>query len=316
MLATLGGEAFNDPDWIYEIKWDGYRAIAEVNKTAVQLYSRNGLSFDTLYPRVSIALSKLKIDAVLDGEIVYINEAGKPDFQKLQQYGETKKGTLLYYVFDCLALNGKSITTLPLIERKKLIQKALPDNDIIKYADHVVGDGAAFFKSAAAMDLEGVIAKRASSLYFPGKRSPDWLKIKHHNIQEAIIAGYTQPRGSRSYFGALILAIMNKGKLKYIGHTGTGFTHDILKSVYDKLQPLKQADSPFEHKVPVNTKVTWVQPKLVCNIKFTEITQAGILRHPVFMGLRLDKAIQEVDHLDIPAERRPIKKRSRASTPR
>jgi bifunctional non-homologous end joining protein LigD len=164
------------------------------------------------------------------------------------------------------------------------------------------------------MDLEGIIAKRASSIYVQGKRSVDWLKIKHHNIQEAIIAGYTAPRGSREFFGALILAIMQNKKLTYVGHTGTGFTHSILKDVYAKLQPLRRTTSPFEDKVPVNTKVTWVDPKLVCNIKFTEITQGGILRHPVFMGLRIDKVGQDVDHLEVPISGRSPKKSSAKPT--
>jgi bifunctional non-homologous end joining protein LigD len=307
MLATLADSPFDNTDWIYEIKWDGYRAIAEVQNSEVKLYSRNGLSFKTLYPTVAQALQKMRKDVVLDGEIVFINESGKPDFQKLQQYGETKRGHLIYYVFDCLQINGKSITHLPLIDRKRLLKDLLPKSDTIKFADHLQGNGIEFFNTAAAMDLEGIIAKRGSSIYTPGKRSPDWLKIKHHNIQEAIIAGYTEPRGSRSYFGALILAIRKNNILTYIGHTGTGFTQAILKDVYAKLQSLTRSDSPFKTKVPVNTKVTWVEPKLVCNIKFTEVTQGGILRHPVFMGLRIDKVGKEVDHLEVATSALPRK---------
>lgn len=300
MLATLTDAAFNDPEWVFEIKWDGYRAVAEVSTNNVLLYSRNGLSFKQLYPTLSSALEKIKTPVVLDGEIVVFNEADKPDFQKLQQFGEMKKGTLVYYVFDCLEVSGKSTLNMTLLERKKILKELLPDNSVIRYADHVVEDGVELFKAAKSMDLEGIIAKRASSLYKLGKRSGDWLKIKNHNIQEAIIVGYTQPRGSRSYFGALILGIFEKGKLTYIGHTGTGFTQHILKDLYKKLQPLKRSTSPFQKRVPVGSDVTWLEPKLVCNVKFSEITQGGILRHPVFMGLRIDKNAKDANHMDVP----------------
>jgi bifunctional non-homologous end joining protein LigD len=277
------------------------------------LYSRNGLSFKALYPVITKELGRMKLNVVLDGEIVFLNDQGKPDFQKLQQYSELKKGRLIYYVFDCLYIDGNSIMGLPLVERKQILQSLLPPSEIIKYAEHIQGRGIEFFNGAASLDLEGIIAKRATSIYALGKRTTDWLKIKHHNIQEAIIAGYTEPRGSREYFGALILAIMDHNKLKYIGHTGTGFTQKILKDVYTKLQPLKRHDSPFNIKVPVNTKVTWVNPQLVCNIKFTEITQGGILRHPVFMGLRIDKAADETDKIETPVSTKAARKTAKSS---
>jgi bifunctional non-homologous end joining protein LigD len=309
MLASLTGSSFNDPSWIFEIKWDGYRAIAEITKNKVELYSRNGLSFKQLYPAVVEALKKLKVKVVLDGEIVVFNEQNKPDFQKLQQFGEVKKGSLVYYVFDCLSVDGQSITNLPLIERKQILKELLHENETIRYADHVIENGIEFFSEIRALDIEGVIAKRADSVYHPGKRSPDWLKIKNHNTQEAIIAGYTEPRGSRLYFGALILAIFQDGKLKYIGHTGTGFANRTLLDLHKKLQPLKRVTSPFDSKVPLNARVTWVEPELVCNIKFTEITQGGILRHPVFMGLRIDKSAREANHLDVPIQSRTSTKK-------
>jgi bifunctional non-homologous end joining protein LigD len=151
------------------------------------------------------------------------------------------------------------------------------------------------------MDLEGMIAKRASSRYAPGMRTGDWLKIKNHNTQEVIIAGYTEPRRSRKYFGALILAISEGRKLKYIGHTGTGFTTTVLKDVYETLRPLKRDTSPFAEKISVNSPVTWVHPQIVCEVKFTEITEEGILRHPVFLGLRIDKSAAETNTLEATA---------------
>jgi bifunctional non-homologous end joining protein LigD len=304
MLANLHDHAFDDENWIFEIKWDGYRAVAEIGDE-LKLYSRNGLSFLQLYPEVANALRKIKEEVILDGEIIVLNEQNKPDFQKLQQYGDHHRSLkIMYYVFDCLSYRGKSIMSLPLIERKKIAQKVIPaQSTILKYSDHVRGSGIEFFAKAVSMDLEGVIAKRANSLYIPGRRTQDWLKIKNHNTQEAIIAGYTAPRGSRPYFGALILAIKSDGKLRYIGHTGTGFTEELLKEVYQVLQPLRRKTSPFDKKIPVNGAVTWVEPTLVCNIKFTEITADGILRHPVFMGLRIDKTSAEVTSLEVPPKK-------------
>jgi bifunctional non-homologous end joining protein LigD len=300
MLANLHNKPFDDQDWIFEIKWDGYRAIAEVDKE-IKLYSRNGLSFLQLYPEVAKALTKIKKKVILDGEIIVLNDQHKPDFQKLQQYGDHRSLKIMYYVFDCLSYQGKSTMSLPLTERKKIAQQVVPvESTIIKYSDHVRGSGIEFFNNAVQMDLEGVIAKRANSLYTPGRRTQDWLKIKNHNTQEAIIAGYTAPRGSRPYFGALILAIKDSNSFRYIGHTGTGFTEDLLKEVFKKLQPLKRNTSPFDRKIAVNGAVTWVEPVLVCNIKFTEITADGILRHPVFMGIRIDKTSSEVTSLEVP----------------
>jgi bifunctional non-homologous end joining protein LigD len=192
-----------------------------------------------------------------------------------------------------LSYKGKDLTNLPLVERKKIAEKVVPKSNVLKYSDHVAGDGIAFFSNAVAMGLEGIIAKRADSKYYIGRRSYDWLKIKNHNTQEAVIAGYTEPRKSRKYFGALVLGMYEKGKLKYIGHTGTGFTEKILKDVYTKLQSSIREKSPFDSKVPINAPVTWVDPVHVCEIKFTEVTDEGILRHPVFMGLRIDKSAKE-----------------------
>jgi bifunctional non-homologous end joining protein LigD len=311
MLAHLGDNAFTDPNWVFEIKWDGYRAVAEIDTGNVKLYSRNGLSFLNLYPKVALALMKIKGQAVLDGEIVVLNENHKPDFQKLQQYEMHQSLPILYYVFDCISFNGKSIAHLPLTERKKIAASVIPaDSNVIKYSDHVTEDGEAFFKRVVEMDLEGMIAKKANSAYAPGKRTRDWIKIKNHNTQEAIIAGFTAPRGSRSMFGALVLAIRDRNDLRYIGHTGTGFSNETLKQLHAKLLPLKRETSPFKKKIPVNGQVTWVEPALVCNVKYSEITADGILRHPVFMGLRIDKSASEATTIDKP----PVKQKNQAES--
>jgi bifunctional non-homologous end joining protein LigD len=312
MLANIYEKPFDDLDWIFEVKWDGYRAMAEINKEEIKLYSRNGLSFLQLYPAVAEELKKIKDDVILDGEIVVLNQNNKPDFQNLQQYDNQPSLKILYYVFDCLQYNGRSLLSLPLLERKKIAEKVLVESNILRFSDHVLQSGVEFFSKIIQMDLEGMIAKRASSPYQPGKRSRDWLKIKNHNTQEAVIAGYTAPRGSREYFGALILGIYMHKKLKYIGHTGTGFTAAILKEVYETIKPLRRTSSPFDKKIPVNAPVTWVEPLIVCNIKFTEITQEGILRHPVFLGLRIDKTAEEATTLDARVKTNSGKGKSKA----
>lgn len=301
MLAKLHDKAFNDPNWIFEIKWDGYRAIAEINGKNTRLYSRNGLSFEKNYPLVVAALSNIRHDCILDGEIVALDDKGVPRFQLLQQYGMDGDVPLRYYVFDLLRLDGKSTEGLPLSDRKELLKKLLPEDDTIIYCDHVAADGINFFKEVKRVGLEGMIAKRLDSTYHEHTRSSDWLKVKHMLTDEAVIAGFTAPRGGRKYFGALVLGAFEKGKLKYIGHTGTGFDDKTLKRLYAELKPLITETNPFGVKVKVNSPVTWVQPKLVCNIKFTEITSDGNRRHPVFEGLRTDKSPREVK-LEAPVE--------------
>lgn len=294
MLADTYEKPFSDEQWVFEVKWDGYRAVADIGKSETKLYSRNGLSFETLYPVVFKELKKIRHDVILDGEIVVLDQHGLPSFQKLQHYEENKTLPILYYVFDCVSCDGVDLKSRTLIERKEIVKSILPQSDIIKYCDHVEEIGEVFFQTVLKHNLEGMIAKRADSLYYPGRRSSDWLKIKNHKIDEAIITGFTAPRGSRPYFGALILGAYHKGKLTYIGHTGTGFTEKLLKEVYNKLKPHIQKKSPFEEKIKVNSPVTWVNPSFVCNIKYTERTEDGMMRHPVFMGLRIDKKPDEV----------------------
>ncbi|HEY1038446.1 MAG TPA: DNA ligase D [Bacteroidia bacterium] len=294
MLAKESATVFSDKDWIYEIKWDGYRAIAEVNKSKIRFYSRNGNTFEDSYPLIVDALKKQNIHAVLDGEVIVLAENGLPSFQLLQHYDSDPEHPIQYYVFDVLSINGTDTCHLPLIERKALLKTLLKKSETIKYSDHVEEDGEAFFEAAKKQNLEGIMAKVADSLYHPGTRSGEWLKIKHHHSQEAIIAGYTEPTGSRKYFGALVLGIIDKGVLKYVGHTGSGFTHTSLKEMYTLLQPLIQMQSPFEEKVKTNMPVTWVKPILVCEIKHTEFTRDGHMRHPIFLRLRDDKKANEV----------------------
>ncbi|WP_224018812.1 DNA ligase D [Ferruginibacter albus] len=294
MLAKETKQSFDDKDWLFEIKWDGYRAIAEINGTDTKLYSRNGISFLQRYPLVTNELKKIKHAAILDGEVVVLNEQGRSDFQKLQDYENNTHFPMCYYVFDLLSLNSLSTTELPLIERKKLLKKIIPKNPIIKFSDHIIENGNSFFKAAIQKELEGIMAKKMNGLYLTGTRSSEWLKIKHHNTDDVIIVGYTEPTGARRYFGALVLAIAKTGELIYAGHTGSGFNEKSLKEVYEKLQPLIIDRSPFTQKVKTNMPVTWVQPKYVCEVKFTEWTKDGRMRHPIFLHLREDKTINDM----------------------
>jgi bifunctional non-homologous end joining protein LigD len=294
MMARLHDEAFDDPDWVFEIKWDGYRAIAEVNGADSKLYSRNGLSFSGKYPAVFNELKKIKKKVVLDGEIVAFNNKDMPDFQLLQQYGKNGNVALVYYVFDVLYIDGKSVEDKTLIERKALLQKLLPDNDLIRYCDHIEAKGKGFFKLMSEKGLEGMIAKKKGSQYNEGQRTDEWLKVKLELTEEAIICGYTPPQGSRIHFGSLVLGMYKDGVLRYIGNTGTGFNTKSLKYLNEVFQEYKTTASPFAGKPPVRGPVTWLKPELVCNIKYSEITQDGIRRHPVYLGLRVDKESKEI----------------------
>ncbi len=294
MLAKETDKAFDDNDWIFEIKWDGYRAISEVNGRKLSIYSRNGNDFSTAYPLVTQELKKININATLDGEIVVLNSKGMPDFQLLQYYKTDSSHPIKYYVFDLLFLNNTNTCDLTLLERKKLLKRLFPKNEIVKYADHVKEKGKDLFEEIKKKDMEGIMAKKATSLYYPGKRTSEWLKIKQHKTLDALIAGFTEPQGSRKHFGALILAIKEGNSFNYIGHTGTGFDEKKLDEIIGLLKPLIRKTSPFDKHIDTNMPVTWVEPKLVCEVKFSEQTKGGSLRHPVFLHLRPDKHNNEV----------------------
>ncbi len=215
----------------------------------MNLHSRNNISFNEKYFPIVESLRQFDMDVIFDGEVVVVDDFGKSSFQLLQTYGKTGKGKLAYYVFDILYLNGSDLTNLPLVKRKEILKKIIPENLAnIKYSDHIIGDGESFFKIAEQRGLEGILAKRAESKYIPGKRSKDWLKLKTKKSQEAIICGFTEPKGSRNKFGSLVLAVYDEGELIYIGQAGTGFTDNDLKDIYTKLKPLITNRSPFKRK--------------------------------------------------------------------
>ncbi len=299
MLAKLTDEIIDNTDYIYEIKYDGYRVIAAINKGKAELSSRNGNSFTTLYHTITQELHTMNESVILDGEIVIENKKNISDFQLLQNYKLTKEGVLQYYVFDILFLNGYNVTSLPLLERKELLSllfKKYTFRNIHNAAYHL-GRGKKTFDRFIQKGYEGMIAKDSNSLYTPGKRTGSWLKIKITQMQEAVICGYTLPQKSRKYFGSLILGVYENARLQYIGNCGTGFTDTSLMELHTAFEKLKTVKCSFE-TVPKMTgakgRPVWVTPKLVCNIKFLEWTQDGHLRNPVFMGLRTDKKAKEV----------------------
>ncbi|MFN1216916.1 DNA ligase D [Chryseobacterium kwangjuense] len=313
MLAKSFEKAFDDEDWVFEIKWDGYRAIADLSGKKPLFYSRNGISFLSKFEKVTADFEHQKHKMILDGEIVAYNEHGKPSFQLLQQIGDNPDLALTYQVFDLLWLNGHSTEDLPLLQRKELLKEALTETDIIKYCDHIPEKGIEFFNQMKQMKLEGMIAKKANSLYVENYRTTDWLKIKFTNTDEAVICGFTEPRGSRKSFGALILGKYNDGKLIYCGHTGTGFNNESLEQLYRRLKKLVIKASPFETTPKTNMPVTWTKPELVCEIKYSEITKDGIYRHPVFVAIREDKEPQEITIIS-PTNSKPEKMKAKTST--
>ena len=294
MLATSIKEPFDHPDWIFEVKWDGYRAVAEIREGAVSLYSRNGISFNQKFSPIADALRKVRFDAVLDGEIVVVDDRGHSDFQMLQDYQKSGRGHLLYYVFDLLHFGGHDLTNLPLLRRKELLKKILPSAPNIKFSDHIGEEGVLFFKVVKEKGIEGIIAKHSQSAYRMGRRSRQWLKVKTQLTQEGVIAGFTEPRGGRKNFGALVLGVFKGDKLVFIGHTGGGFSAEMLREIREKLDPLIRKKCPFTVEPKTNTPVTWVKPELVCEVVFHGWTDEGIMRQPVFLRLREDKAAREV----------------------
>lgn len=295
MLATLVEEAFDDRSWVFETKWDGFRLVTEKRGDTVRLWSRNGMDVTTKYTMLVPTLQKIKNSYVIDGELCALDARERSRFQLLQNALNTK-GRLLYVVFDALFVNGKDIRQRPLLERKDILKAALPRDTLLHYSEHVAEFGRRAFAKAKRAHEEGVIAKRAAGFYYSGKRTHEWLKFKVAYEQEVVIVGYTEPRRSRKYFGSLVLAVRQKTKKRwlYAGHVGTGFDAARLKSLYAMMRPLRTDKKPFEQKIKDEGATTWLTPKLVGEVKFSEWTNENEMRHPVFLGLRTDKKALEV----------------------
>jgi bifunctional non-homologous end joining protein LigD len=293
MLATLIDAPFDDPDWVFENKWDGFRMVACVEDGKVTLYSRNGKIISDSYVPVAKALENIRHDVVIDGELVALDAHGKSRFQFLQNALRTT-ANLRYCIFDIMFLDGQDLRSLPLVQRKELLRDILPKHPLISYSSHRRRSGNKFYQEAETKGQEGIMAKRAASHYLSGARSKDWLKIKTGKRQEVVIVGFTAPRRSRKYFGSLVAAVREGNHWRYAGHVGTGFSQATLQELHAKMWPLRTASSPFKHRVKDEAVTTWLRPKLVGEVKFTEWTTAGEMRQPAFLGLREDKKAEDV----------------------
>lgn len=294
MLAIAAKGPFDHPDWIFEVKWDGYRAIAEIRDGDISLYSRNLVPLNKKFGPIAEALKTFRDDAVMDGEIVVLDDQGRPDFGMLQDYRRSGRGHLVYYVFDLLYFHGHDLTDLPLLRRKRLLKQVLPAVPELRFSDHVPKEGILFFDAAREKGLEGIMAKDSGSIYRINTRSRQWMKIKTRLTQEGVIAGFTEPGGRRKYFGSLVLGIFKGRELVCIGHSGGGFSVKDLKDIHARLKPLIRKECPFRTVPETTSPVTWVKPQLVCEVAFQGWTSDGLMRQPVFLRLREDK-----DALDV-----------------
>jgi bifunctional non-homologous end joining protein LigD len=293
MLATLIDAPFDDKGWVFEDKYDGFRMVAKVEGGKVILYSRNGQIISRNYAEVAKAFEAVKGNAIIDGELVAIGNDGVSHFQLLQN-ALRHKAKLQYFAFDLMFQDGEDLRGLPLLERKARLKSILPKHKLIAFSRHRKTFGTKFFDEAERKGLEGIMAKRADSKYLSGARTDNWLKIKTSKRQEVVIAGFTAPRRTRPFFGSLTLALREGSDWRYIGHVGTGFSHQTLKELHSKLTKLKTPKSPFLRKVKDEAVTTWVKPQLVAEVKFTEWTSSGEMRHPVYLGLREDKRAEDV----------------------
>jgi bifunctional non-homologous end joining protein LigD len=300
MLATLTEKRFSDPDWIYEEKFDGIRCLAYKKKGQVFLYSRNHKLLNSAFPELVEKVKTIsKEDFIIDGEIV-VYAKGKSSFSKLQNRLNVldvsrvkgKPPSLTYYVFDCLFSGSKDWRGLPLLERKQVLKESFFLNRQVRHVPYIREKGKEYYQTAKRRGWEGIIAKRATSLYL-SKRSRDWLKFKVSKAQEFVIGGYTDPQGKRVGFGALLIGYYQGKEFKYAGKVGTGYDTKLLKSLSKKLKTLRLDRSPFKEPI-VEKNAHWVRPVLVCEVAFTEWTREGKLRHPHFRGLRLDKSARQV----------------------
>ncbi|WP_316753052.1 DNA ligase D [Pedobacter gandavensis] len=307
MLATLVDGPFDDPHWLYELKWDGYRALGFCLKNGdVQLLSRNNKPFNEKFYPIYKLLQSWKLDIVVDGEIVVINDQGMANFGKLQNWRSEDDGALVYYVFDLIWYQGRDLTGLPLVERQELLAQVLPqDDDRIRLSKVFKANGTDFLQAAKKMGLEGIMAKKEDSVYLKDNRSSDWLKIKLNMRQEVLIAGFTKNEGTSKIFSSLVLGLYENGRLQYVGKVGTGFSVKDQKDMMEQFLPLITSESPFSEIPDLNrssrfrpdppgAKVTWLKPELVCEVAFTELTADGVFRHPAFQGMRMDKKAEEV----------------------
>jgi len=315
MLATLVDKPVDEEGWIYEVKWDGYRSLAYLNKGKVELRSRNNKDFNEKFYPIYEEFRQWPLNAILDGEIVVLKENGIADFGALQNWRSEADGDLMFYAFDIIWLEGKDLMKIPVTERKEILGKIIPAEGIIRMSENFSAGGNEFFKLAEKMGLEGIIAKQEDSVYTPNIRSKEWLKIKTEKHQEAIIGGYTKNEDTSKPFSALLLGVYEGKEFVSIGPVGTGFSVKLQQEILAKLKPHITKKCPFAEipeynkpsrfrPDPPKAEVTWVKPKIVAEISYRELTSDGSLRHPSFRGLREDKDAAKVSWEEpIPTEK-------------
>jgi bifunctional non-homologous end joining protein LigD len=301
MLATLSEQPFSDPNWLFEIKWDGVRALAWIENGELTLRARSGSDITSQYPDLGGLKEAFSgRQAIIDGEIAALNERGHSDFEKLQERMHVRNPSqtlisqypVVYFAFDLLHCDGYDLRGAPLLERKQLLQRLLHGAERIRYSDHLLEKGKELFELAKQNELEGIVAKRIDSRYV-SERSANWLKVKTSKSLDAAVGGWTAPRGAGALLGSLLLGLYQGKKLRFIGHAGSGFDAKAHKEVAEALKKLETERSPFDEVPDTNEKATWVKPVLVARVRFSGWTQENRLRHPVFMGLREDKKPEE-----------------------
>jgi bifunctional non-homologous end joining protein LigD len=305
MLATLVDKPFDKKGWVYEVKWDGYRALAFMNNGKVELKSRNDKSFNEKFYPIYNSIKDWNINAIVDGEIVVISESGVSSFGNLQNWRSEADGELIYYIFDIIWLNGKDLTNLTLLERREILKQVMPKDKNIRLSELFKESGTDFYMAAKQNGLEGIIAKREDSSYYPGLRTDNWLKIKANKRQEMVIGGYTINDGTSKPFSALLVGVFEKGELIYTGKIGTGFSIKAQEEMMKLFKPLITKTIPFAEEPDVNKPTrfrakpphavaVWLKPQLVCEVSFAEMTSDGVMRHPSFEGMRIDKKATDV----------------------
>jgi bifunctional non-homologous end joining protein LigD len=295
MLCTLTKEVVPDADYLYEVKWDGYRIISYIERSKVRMDSRSALDYTKKYPPVAKALKELGHDAVLDGEVVVFNEEGKPDFDALQTFNGHDT-PINYCIFDILWLDGYQLMGLPLTDRKAILKELLEGNEVLRFSESF-DDGEALYQQALDLDLEGIVAKRKDSNYVPDARDTRWLKTPTRKRQEFVIGGWAESDKSRSFRSLLFGAYNSKGEFEWIGRSGGGYKQSEMPGILAQLQKLEQDKTPFINKVldTKGAKIHWVKPELVANFEFATWTKTGRIRKPAtFLGFRLDKKASAV----------------------
>jgi len=309
MLPTLIDKPFDDEGWLFEIKWDGIRAIGVLHgRGSYTLISRNQLSLNSKFPELAgLDEQFARTPLVIDGEIVSLDSLGRSSFQRLQRRFKkegSEGGHIMYSVFDLLYDGRHDLRQRPLDERKAALEKLIkPSAKLVMYSKHVIGKGKQLFAVARRRKLEGIVGKRRDSTY-QERRSRDWVKIKAHLEQEFVVGGYTDPQGSREAFGALLVGVYDRAKLVFCGGVGTGFDTQMLREIMRTMRPLISGSCPFAvpPPPPIAKTAHWLKPKLVAEVRFAEWTAEGLLRQPVFLGLRTDKDAKDVVH-ERPVER-------------